>query len=417
MDGQKRMKFFRSLPAEIDQIPYRSGAEIAGIAQREFKSTSFLITQPRYTLPLSVVSPPWLSPVFNTPPHGRGSRAASRSDSKDRLAANLGADLDLNHEGPSPSSTCTTLASELLLLNPTSEPPLRAISYVKYILRCAGILYHIQPPCDDLSRDLPSTTAPGLLPDSPILHCVLILPNPRSHMSPATTLLTQMRPPLARAQTIAARSSSSPPSHFANTQQAKKSDSLIRCLEFWIQMIPVYSTFSCASRSASRKRSGASRSRCKTKNGKDRPCTKLRIRISDEHALPSLKKALNVGSLPEDSEVSQEKDPGNTELEEDARGRPRDSRRLSNVNNSSQRPLISRSITDGSARTELRSDHMPYIVPSRAQSRLRRGFFDFVDFAKRSSSLVGTSSNVSTPVTPISANAEASPPPLAFAVM
>lgn len=125
-------------------------------------------------------------------------------------------------------------------------------------------------------------------------------------MSAATTLLNQLRPPLTRAQSAGPRSSSTPPQQQRQHQNAKKSESSkLRLLEFWIQIVPVFSN-----RAGSSKRSGhSSRRKVRTKSKNraanstlqdERECTKIRVRISDEQAVEAMRKALSIGRLPED---------------------------------------------------------------------------------------------------------------------
>ncbi|KAK9899379.1 hypothetical protein P389DRAFT_47874 [Cystobasidium minutum MCA 4210] len=403
MDGEKRMTFFRELPEEIDQIPYKTldpedkhdylittSSSAGGTSHqlngynRQFKNTTFIGTEPKHSLSLIVASPPSsanpsgiLTQETSLPyqPNGRlSSFLRSRSQSRDRLsfatASNGLPGLELSAvderlsalnpsykapstqqsssasasagpasptlplpTAPSSSSTCP----ELILLNPEAEPAMRAISYVKYALRCAGIIYHIQSDSEDLSSDTPSLEAPKEDLCYPILHCVRIVPPKEieASKSPAASLLNQLRPPLTRAATMGAavagntRSSSTPPNrHNSNPKngssnsRSKSADETVRCAEFWVQIVPVFAIDKEEPQSAqqtdaanmvkSRERSASQKRRPKSKSrglsamnihqvqhhheADLKKCTKLRLRISDETLVEVLRKALSTNT-------------------------------------------------------------------------------------------------------------------------
>ena len=327
MDGMKRIDFFRALPEDMDRIPSGMVSARISVDKREFKSTSFIATEPKHALPLSLASPFWLTPVDTPPLQNRPVLGRGRSVSRDQMAAHLAAGLDIHQERWSYGTE-----SELVLLNPTEEPPRRALSFVKYLLRCAGILYHIQGSSKDLTKDLPSVGPPAVSCDYTILHCVLRLPNDQKRFSPATTLLTQIRPAFLGVQTSASRSSSSPPTRNKSQQQVKKAEDLLRCLEFWIQFIPVYARHPTSERSESKRRSAKSDSEATFEAAaKDQSrCVKFRIRISDDQALDAVKTALSAVQLPEvlgatDKQISL----ADSGQENESRGRTRTSRSIS----------------------------------------------------------------------------------------
>ena len=376
---------------------------------------------------LAALTAPLAGPAPTTPGAGTHALLASprsRSQSRDRLAAHFAAGLDLSlHELPSagsaaPAAAGTASASsngggagaptpvalahqqfftspagpkqprppssrtastydphasalaiaasqELLLLNPSGEPAKRAISFVKYALRCAGILYHVQPhppvrpasawqtqsqsqsqsqsqpqpqsgsrpgtssgdAATAVGEDLPSAEAPRMHLCAPVLHCIQVLPKEQVHpSSAAATLLTsQLRPALSRSQTAgpsssaSTRSPSAPPGSTAAKRKAEAAAAAakLRVLEFWIQIVPVYAVVRhspVAERKAlasineggatgGSKRRGTSRSR--GRDLEERRCSKLRIRVSDEAAVPFLVKALGVGKLSEEESATE----------------------------------------------------------------------------------------------------------------
>lgn len=396
LNGEKRMEFFRDLPSEIDQIPYKtldseeqheyasgqnqplnntnnSAPNMNGF-NRHFKNTTFIETQPKHSLSLVLASPPNsaaqsgildLNHAYQEP-GGRplSSYLRSRSRSIDKLTSFAGGlELSVVNErlsalnpslnpsstingssnspetvlsgGLTPAGNSTPSTPEIILLNPQREPAMRAISYVKYALRCAGILYHCQSPSkenSDLSQDRPSLKAPRENLCYPILHCVRLVSAKEmektsiNNSSPAASaLLNQFRPPLTRAVTMGAvaaaavsRSVSQPPSRAGvvnkpSSKNGKGSDETVRCAEFWVQIIPVFlaemgtetNVVTHRDMVTSQKRRPKSRSRGISSSNihkhrhqceDSRRCTRLRIRVSDESQLETLKKALGYTS-------------------------------------------------------------------------------------------------------------------------
>lgn len=481
MDGPRRMAAFRALDSNIDRIPFANGnsAIWEPSEAREFKSVSFLPAEPKHTLPMPLIVTPTtapstpITPVAQLPPHMLQRPPTSpRTASRDRLSS-LGLlecvpPAEIGHVYQSPHKRRSLVAgpAELHLLNPTKESARRAISFVKYALRCAGILYHVQGVSSDaasVSPDLPSATAPSSSRAAPIIHCVLVLPREKIKTSQAAALLNQLRPPMHRARTTEpARSASTPPNRAKPSSQAKRSESQkFQCLEFWLQIIPVKavkarrggdsSPLQARSRASSggRQRDSSKRpARSRTssvhpgksllaeQNG-DWPCSKLRVRVSDEQAIEYLVKALNIGSRqtavasPGAAENTALSEAGplpltidkQVEYEEERRGRPTVSRSLSNGSHSksptgskksrsrsdraesvktASRPLLTRAQTDALALMPVSeasppdagqaSDESPVVSPIPANHQLPlqrtfRSFFDLVSFGRRSASV------------------------------
>lgn len=496
LDGDTRIANFKALPADIDQYPYHASVSVP-VEEREFKNTTFLPSAPKHVLELPLLSPGSMSPV--APTNGYNGHASglvsssSRSQSRDRLAAHFAAGLELvdDDDGPldkpglawSPRGPHGIASTDLLLLNPTREPAIRAISFVKYALRCAGILYHVQPlptrSCEepshqdelqaDLAQDLPQIGAPRTKAHAPVLHCVHTLPKEvlHPHSAAASQLLNlKLRPNLSRAQTAAASTGRSPSAPPASSTKSKKATSAgsksakVRCLEFWIQILPVYVRGSLSdSKGSSSKLDRRARSRSRTRNGEEgRKCTKLRICVSDEAALPYIRKALDMSELEADAtkegggppmkhvsgpdrmegkgrkKVAVLADPE----EEHARGRPKLSRSASSGEQEMAarrrapladrpapkpgRPQLSRAFTEAPVFAEstldrVRQERSPIsdpdslqspvsalaslapLLPVPSRSKSSRGFFDLVGFARpRDTAAPYTAANTPAPV-------------------
>lgn len=141
MDGEKRMRHFEDL---VQHYLARQ-KDVAPAVRKMLKSTSFIPTAPQHKIPL---------PLLDSP------EPSTRSSFD-------GASF------PSPYS-------ELTLINYTRMPSVRVLSFVKYCLRCAGILYHSLPvaewpecstPFSVSGRDTPISSG-----SSHVLQCVLELP-------------------------------------------------------------------------------------------------------------------------------------------------------------------------------------------------------------------------------------------------
>jgi len=126
MDGKRRMEKFRQYKfgkvwrhRSSAWMKEEGGLDPAGQARTEstvFKQLSFLPSPVKYTLPLSVLLP--TSPSTSTPK----SQVAGGTDS-----AQTSAEESTTH---------------IVLANPTHESDRRVLSYLKYLLRTHGILYH-----------------------------------------------------------------------------------------------------------------------------------------------------------------------------------------------------------------------------------------------------------------------------------
>ncbi|KAK4705987.1 hypothetical protein P7C70_g219, partial [Phenoliferia sp. Uapishka_3] len=294
MEGDKRMKAFEKyckVLEEKEKEREMAGAGREKEGKKEFKSTTFLPTERRHSLDLPLVAqrrsvknggghqytktPEMVSSITQLPP--------SRSPSRSRPRHHSILSFDLPHatidEFPSPRSlpgsslpspdlvpdlspgmTTDSLPTtprpfsreratlpapiELVLLNPTDEPIRRSASYIKYALRCAGILYHVRDSDSDsaFSSFTPVVESSAEDDDSSFvchLQCVMKLPlDPANHSKASSALIAALRPPILRAQTMGApvRSSSTPPvgSKAGSTGKAKKEE--IKALTFFISI-------------------------------------------------------------------------------------------------------------------------------------------------------------------------------------
>ncbi|PWN43892.1 hypothetical protein IE81DRAFT_329092 [Ceraceosorus guamensis] len=147
MDGARRMQRFAALAADLEREQGEPDRN-----QKAFKSTTFIPMEPTHSMQLPLLTGPLsrratLSPGRTTPaPSSRlatpvGSRAASP------------ARTPRGEEGPDQCSI-----PPIVLLNPTLQQPQRVLSFIKYCLRCAGILYHAWP---DFSASLLEPSTPG----------------------------------------------------------------------------------------------------------------------------------------------------------------------------------------------------------------------------------------------------------------
>ncbi|PKI84615.1 hypothetical protein MVES_001765 [Malassezia vespertilionis] len=128
-NGERRMRNFKDLAEHFLQSEPSNP-----IARNELKSTTFIPTVPQHSISL---------PLLRT-------QAPSTRVVPSAL--------------PLPGMGQEPLYTELTLLNVTKQPPGRIMSFIKYALRCAGILFQVLPGSD--TSDMAHATA---------LHCVVEL--------------------------------------------------------------------------------------------------------------------------------------------------------------------------------------------------------------------------------------------------
>lgn len=128
VDGKRRMKRFEEMVQEQE----RQHGE-ANRAAKKFKSTTFIPSTPTHYINLPLMD---ISDDFENQA-GYMSMSASRRTTP----SNSRAPSPSRHAVPS-SPGGSTRGVRLTALNPTGHPPERVVSFVKYCLRCAGILHH-----------------------------------------------------------------------------------------------------------------------------------------------------------------------------------------------------------------------------------------------------------------------------------
>lgn len=142
LDGEKRMRNFDDL---VQHYLARQ-KDVAPAVRMRLKSTSFIPIDPQHKMPL---------PLLDC------------GDAPSRSSAD-------GTQVPAPYS-------ELTLINYTRLPSARVISFIKYCLRCAGILYYILP-VSEFSESFSQLAhagieSPSASPSSFVLQCVLELPD------------------------------------------------------------------------------------------------------------------------------------------------------------------------------------------------------------------------------------------------
>ncbi|GAA5887694.1 hypothetical protein JCM16303_003728 [Sporobolomyces ruberrimus] len=205
---------------------------------------------------------------------------------------------------------------EVILLNPTNEPVRRAISYIKYSLRCAGVLYHVRDdtlsPHTALTPDSPLYESPASLPPTPFtgsfnlpsspdfdddtfcsyLQCVAKIPPSAETSSKASSaLIAALRPPLSRAHTSdspasqLSRASTTPAAAVKLGQRTKEK---VEALTFYVSIRKIYVH---ASTRSSTGRRNSSTGPARRRHSKD---SRIVITLSDDRALSIVREALAI---------------------------------------------------------------------------------------------------------------------------
>lgn len=333
MDGEKRMRYFEQFCANLESkkvagecaLP-KTSMEIPLV--KEFKSTTFLPADLRHSLDLPLLTPRNGPRSLESLTNGMEFESYSQSQYRHRSRTNslLDANVpsspksgpasavpspDLTPDMSSPwaslheslPSTPETSSSDLLmcpppielfLLNPTNEPIRRAASYIKYALRCAGILYHVR---DDVANSgfSSETFSPSFdfagEEESFIcyLQCVVKMPVPDHSSKASSALIAALRPGISRAHTTGngnpgpRGSSSSPPMGTKGALKPGEED--IKALVFFVSIKK--GDIAAAAREGGPR--GESRSRGSRKR---RDNQKVVLTFSDERAVGPVRDAL-----------------------------------------------------------------------------------------------------------------------------
>lgn len=150
INGERRMRNFEDLVKALE-----TPTDELQRGPKEFKSTTFIPVEPQHKMNLPLVVGPAADAALTSPllPSGATPSASKRAtpmNSRPSSPTPASPDVSDAHLSPAPS---------LLLSNPTYQPPQRVLSYIKYCLRCAGILYHCWPDTSS-TASLPSTPGP-----------------------------------------------------------------------------------------------------------------------------------------------------------------------------------------------------------------------------------------------------------------
>ncbi|GAA5834107.1 hypothetical protein JCM3766R1_004460 [Sporobolomyces carnicolor] len=285
----------------------------------------------------SASSSPQLSPSYGMttlPPVSTGMTAVASTSSPPPLTPDLTFQpVCFPHSLPptpiTPSSEALSLRHlaypapvEVILQNPTNEPVRRAISYIKYSLRCAGILYHVRDdtlsPHASLAPSTPLFESPASLPPTPFtgsfnlpacpendddtfcsyLQCVAKVPRSFENGSKASSaLIAALRPPLSRAHSMdnpATRLSrgsedSSTPSAAVKLGQRKKEK--VEALTFYLSIRKVFVQPPPSRPGNSRRNSSSVGPTPRRRHSKD---SRIVITLSDDRALSLVREALAV---------------------------------------------------------------------------------------------------------------------------
>lgn len=348
MDGSERMSAFTSL-CERPEVRARAFAEDhdngtdsvpptpgIGPMRKDFKSTTFLPTTPQYSLDLPLLSSSDL-PEGPKPLEARAdvsdesvmvirSRSPSRSRPRQHSRApstpgplsepDLTPDLSSPQplEASLPSTPVTPIYGafnrlhyhaheslpppiQLILLNTMNEPIRRAASYIKYALRCAGILYHVQ------SDATASQYVRGEHEDDEasfvvFLQCVLVLPS-TVESNASVALRAALRPPMIRAHTVGnpTRSSSTPPIG-CRTGGKKRKEEDVKATTFFLSIRSAVSSRGMNSGTVTPNgtRSDSHTRRRRSRSRRDSRSNRIVISLSDERALKIVRDALRIDS-------------------------------------------------------------------------------------------------------------------------
>ena len=347
MDGLKRIQNFRHYTYSSDYQPRRNLDQDT----REFKTSTFIPAEPKYLLSLKIINSPandWnhLQVSRKSPPGSPHlptlELPVQSSGMTSRMSEVSLSSLAFVDPPPPPSLT---------LSNPTQQATKRVVSFIKYVLRCNGIVYHALEQSETFAIDKLTFALNSVLNTNPetlitappsessqsttsssdndnenlndrnhynesmstttdnqtstfderapvYLRCVLTLEDDSS-LSKATNALriAMNRPKLLRSATENLRSSSTPPIRDA---ALKKDDKPIQCLVFWLCITPIFPPFdptlSTPKLNGKRHRSKSRRHHSKPRSTSKHPVTppEFRVAVSDPRALGYVRKALDV---------------------------------------------------------------------------------------------------------------------------
>lgn len=140
MDGNKRMKKFEELVAEQEKEQGEQSRE-----GKKFKSTTFIPVEPTHSIKLPLLAPHLTTDAALSHTPDFTSPTLPASASRRTTPANSRPPSPIRSRSMTPVPHPRSQSANIVALNPTHQPPERILSYIKYCLRCAGILYHTWP--------------------------------------------------------------------------------------------------------------------------------------------------------------------------------------------------------------------------------------------------------------------------------
>ncbi|GAA98806.1 uncharacterized protein L969DRAFT_95488 [Mixia osmundae IAM 14324] len=330
MDGPTRMQAFAQYTLEGLDEPQQSGEAARDgndslSVKVKFKSTTFVKCDATHTLYLPIVFAPTGSPSDSPQLDSKDAsgfsasfeevergRRPSRQDSPPALPAISDMQANLQTSGLNADQACLTLD------NPTAQPFDRTVSFLKYALRCAGILYHVvshgttvsgasSPSASPYSSvDLEQRQSYAMTPlvasaqgDTVHLRCVIELDESTyqrlSIKSQATSALQAAlkRPALQRAMT-SHRSSSTPPLRDKASKESDKTSRSPRvyCIAFWLS----FSGVMTLPTTPARVKQPRSRKSSNAPDTSSSAPSQIVVRASDTRIIEHVQSALSIGS-------------------------------------------------------------------------------------------------------------------------
>lgn len=144
MDGKRRMTRFDEMVKEQE----KSSEQIDRTAKK-FKSTTFIPSSPTHSIRLPLIENS--SDVYTKRPSSGAATPVSASRRSTPNQSRASSPSRPLHNGVT-SGNGILSSTTLVALNPTNQPPERVISFIKYCLRCAGILYHTWPDYSGMTK-------------------------------------------------------------------------------------------------------------------------------------------------------------------------------------------------------------------------------------------------------------------------
>ncbi|KAH8925413.1 kinase-like protein [Atractiella rhizophila] len=309
MDGDARLSYFQRFQIPLDfEEKIQEEIDVLKTEERRFKTKSFLKSQLQFSLDLKLVSPISRDDrVLELELDPNVSMDGVSLSSSPSVSEGMRSPFLYSPTSPS-SRRGKPLPLQILLKNRSGHPFDRVFSFIKYSLRCHGILYHV----------LPSRTSPEDKEDESTIYlaCVAAMEEEEAmfRSSKATNaLIMALMGPSDLTRPNAQRSSSSPPlasrTRTVSTTKPAAKRGEMKTIKFYMSI--TYSEFEREKKkSQSTSRPGTANSRRSRREGF------VVIEVSDRRVLQILEQTLELQPV----EKSGMED-GKEELEEEERGR------------------------------------------------------------------------------------------------